>query len=393
MKKLLCLTAATLLWSGVATAAEIAVTVNDVPISTFDIEARARLMSLQHPEELTNKRKSQLIKMAMAALVDDQIKIQEAKKQGLSVTDTDITKAIAHLETQNNMPRGQMTKMLQKNDIPLTVLTNQIQADLLWLQVVSAQQEDVSAVSPFEIDEKENKMRAKLREEAFFVAEVVVPTKESADEVVHAIKSGGHFEAIAKERSIADSKKTGGLVGWVKKGHYPPAVDKVLSDMQPGDLSAPIKTKDGYIIIAMEDKRNPITTDFVTIWDLAQMGIASDKTVKLMPQIVVLNSCDAFMKLAEENGLPDSVKRGNVAPDQLPRELRDVLKKQKMQTVVGPIRAQEGDVFFMKCGTSTERILPTRDEIKSQIEVEKMEGLSEQLLENAKRFAVIEYKD
>ncbi len=384
---------AALLWGSMACAAEIAVTVNDVPISTFDIETRARLISLQQPEVLTNKRKSQLIKMAMDALVDDQLKIQTAQKQGFTVSDSDVTKAIAHLEMQNKMPRGQMTRLLQQNKIPVTVLTNQIQADLLWLQVVSAEQADISEVSSFEIDARENKMRDKLREESFFVAEVVVPTKESADEVVQAIKAGGNFEAIARERSTAASKAKGGLVGWVKKGHYPAAVESVLKDMQPGDLSAPIKTKDGYVIVVLEDKRNPITTDFVAVWELAQMGIAADKTVELMPQIVALNDCDTFVALGDAHGLPDSVKRGSVAPDQLPRELRTVLEKQKTKTVVGPVRAQEGDVFFMKCGVSTERILPTRQEIKSQIEVEKMEDLSDRLLENAKRFAVIEYKN
>ena len=46
----------------------------------------------------------------------------------------------------------------------------------------------------------------------------------------------------------------------------------------------------------------------------------------------------------------------------------------------------------MKCAMTQKKILPEDDDIKMQIETEKMEALSDKILRNAKRFAVIERK-
>ena len=79
-----------------------------------------------------------------------------------------------------------------------------------------------------------------------------------------------------------------------------------------------------------------------------------------------------------------------VSPEQLPRELKNILQDAPNKKVIGPIQTPDADLFFMKCQTIQKKVIPSDDELKMQLEAQAMEELSEKLLRNAKRFAVIE---
>ena len=103
-----------LLFGYTAQAGQIVATVNDEPISSFDVEARAKLIAVQRAEYLNNKRKAQYIKEALDLIIDEKVKNIEAKKYGFTVSDADVAQAIAHLEKQNNLKPGEMKTMLPK---------------------------------------------------------------------------------------------------------------------------------------------------------------------------------------------------------------------------------------------------------------------------------------
>ena len=117
-------------------AGQIVATVNDQPISTFDAEARAKLISIQNSSPITKDKKVAYVKEALDSLINDKIKISAAQRQGFSVSKQEIKDAISHLEKQNGLKPNEMAKMLAKNQIPLRILEEQIQADLMWLQVI-----------------------------------------------------------------------------------------------------------------------------------------------------------------------------------------------------------------------------------------------------------------
>ena len=373
-------------------AGEIVATVNDEPISKYDVEARAKLIAVQKSEYLTNKRKAQYVGEALDALIDEKVKIDMAKKRGFSVSQSEIDGAIAHLEKQNGLKSGEMVKMLAKNGVPVEILKNQIQADLLWIQVLQKHRSSVTDATKVEIEKKKNELRQKLREEEFFVFEILVPTKTEAEKCYNELLSGTPFDIVTKKYSTSDTKENGGEVGWVKTDYYGKEISAVLRQMNMGDLSVPLKTKKGYLLLLLQDKKTPILSDNITIWELAQMAIPTKEAIHYEKQLSHLSDCKSFKDFAKKYAIPESVKSGMMSPEQLPTELKDVLSKEKVKTVIGPVRTPEADLFFMKCGITQKKILPEDEEIKMQIETEKMEMLSDKILRSAKRFAVIERK-
>ena len=101
---------------------------------------------------------------------------------------------------------------------------------------------------------------------------------------------------------------------------------------------------------------------------------------------------DEVKEFAKENAIKESVKSGMISPEQLPRELKEILAEAPIKKVIGPIQTPDSDLFFMKCKITNKKVIPSDDELRMRLETEKMEQLSERLLKNAKRFSVVEMK-
>ncbi len=75
-----------------------------------------------------------------------------------------------------------------------------------------------------------------------------------AQSIEKQLKEGKTFEALAKADSDdLGSKAQGGDLGWLEKGITDPAFESALFGMKKGEISAPIKSEEGYHIIDLRD--------------------------------------------------------------------------------------------------------------------------------------------
>lgn len=365
--------------------------VGDIPISDYDVQQRVKLMKLQSPSSAQGKTQQHLTEQALENLIDEQIKGQTAKKQGLSVSQEDINSAITHLEQQNNLPSGEMVKSIKNAGIQLSAFYQQIQSDLLWLQYINTQKHLLPSISKQDVKTKKSQLAKQLEHPSYLLAEIVVPTKQLADQIFTQVQQGMSFAELVKQHSTAPSKQSDGVVGWVPLDYYSSDIAEILSRMVPSEMTKPIQRTDGWIIVLMLDKQEGAKNGKITIWDMAQMTIPNAQTVALMPKIMQIKNCDEFKQFAQQHATPNSFKQGMVHPASMPPELKQTIE-QRQDYVAGPIQTPTGNLFFMTCAKQQKSLLPTDAEIKSAIEMERLDDLSQKLLHQAKRYAVIEYK-
>ena len=80
--------------------------------------------------------------------------------------------------------------------------------------------------------------------------------KKQADDVAAKAKAGGDFAALAKQFSQDDSNNTkGGDLDFFGRGQMVPEFDKVVFEMQPGQISDAFKTPFGYHVVKLTEKR------------------------------------------------------------------------------------------------------------------------------------------
>lgn len=77
-----------------------------------------------------------------------------------------------------------------------------------------------------------------------------------AEDIEKQLKAGKDFATLAKADSDdVGSKAQGGDLGWLEKGVTDPAFENALFALKKGDVSAPVKSEDGYHIIWLRDLR------------------------------------------------------------------------------------------------------------------------------------------
>ncbi len=80
--------------------------------------------------------------------------------------------------------------------------------------------------------------------------------RQKAQDALKEIKGGAKFEDVAKKYSDDPSGKTGGSIGWVKKGGFPVAdVDKAAFSLPKGGTSDVINAGYAFVILHIDDRQ------------------------------------------------------------------------------------------------------------------------------------------
>lgn len=90
------------------------------------------------------------------------------------------------------------------------------------------------------------------------IQKIVNATKEQASRTIELYKSGHDFAQLAKERSLdTATANDGGDLGWVEDTDpfVPAEIMKAAKSLKAGDVSAPIETADGYVVVRVKDRK------------------------------------------------------------------------------------------------------------------------------------------
>ena len=96
-----------------------------------------------------------------------------------------------------------------------------------------------------------------LRPEIMRVSHILVPTREEALGIADELEGGIAFSELARARSIDPTAQRGGDIGYFPKGQLMPEFENACATLKVGEISGPVKTKLGYHIIKLTDRKEP----------------------------------------------------------------------------------------------------------------------------------------
>ena len=102
----------------------IAVLVNEVPITNYDISQRQKLMALGGAK--TSK------KIATDELIDETLELYEARKRGIKANDDRVDSAFAGIAQQMKLTPKQLTQALGSRGVDVSTLKQRLRAQLTW---------------------------------------------------------------------------------------------------------------------------------------------------------------------------------------------------------------------------------------------------------------------
>jgi peptidyl-prolyl cis-trans isomerase SurA len=114
------------LFSVPAAASEIKYVVNDIPITSYDIERRAAFIRLQHGKG-----------SASDQMIDQTLRVAEANRLHIRISDQQVDEAYARFAKNNKMPSEQLDEILSKSGVTKEHFKEFIRAQMSWSQVLA----------------------------------------------------------------------------------------------------------------------------------------------------------------------------------------------------------------------------------------------------------------
>lgn len=115
---------------------------------------------------------------------------------------------------------------------------------------------------------------------------ILVPTEDQAKAIFEQIAHDGDFAELAKKHSTdPGSKVKGGDLGYFGRGQMVPVFEKTAFSLPVGDVSLPVKSRFGWHIIKVTDKRDRKPPPFEGLKDQIKTSLMHDKAKKLVEDL------------------------------------------------------------------------------------------------------------
>ena len=112
-----------------AGAQQIVVIVNGEPITALDVDQRSKLSQLSTHKVPPRQE-------VLDELINERLKLREAKKFGLDVSVSEVDTAYASMASRMRFTADQLTQQLAKSGVNVSTLKARIKADIAWSQIV-----------------------------------------------------------------------------------------------------------------------------------------------------------------------------------------------------------------------------------------------------------------
>jgi peptidyl-prolyl cis-trans isomerase SurA len=257
---------AVMAWAVPSHAQSVAVMVNGDPITSYDIEQRTKLNFLT-----THKPSDR--QQVVNELIDEKLKIKEAKKYGVDPSASDVDQAFASMSGRMRVSPEQLTKSLESQGIRSDTLKARIRADMVWTSLVRGRYKESLQVGEKDVaaavqasgggDEKQegDSFEYKMQPIVLVVPRgsapaVVEGRQKEAEALRNRVQTCADANALFKSMPNAAIRDT-----VVKTSADIPQVLREVLDKTPiGHLTAPEITKQGVEMVAL-CARQPTTID------------------------------------------------------------------------------------------------------------------------------------
>jgi peptidyl-prolyl cis-trans isomerase SurA len=243
----------------------VVVMVNGEPLTDFDVEQRSKLDFLS-----THKQPAR--QDVINELIDEKLKIKEAKKYGVDPTGSDIDESYGQMAGRMRINQDQLTKSLESQGIRPDTLKARIRADMVWTALVRGRYKERLQVGEREVNrqikaeggddtQKADAFEYKMQPIVLIVPKGAPPASfESRQKEAETLRA--RLQTCDEANSFFKSMPNAAIREAVVKtsADIPPVLRKVLDDTPIGHLTPPEVTKQGVEMVVLCD-RKPTTVD------------------------------------------------------------------------------------------------------------------------------------
>jgi peptidyl-prolyl cis-trans isomerase SurA len=363
--------------------------VNDQVITEYEVIQRALFLQvLRAPGDPMEE--------ALKALTDDRLRMAEAKRLGIKVTEEQVTAGMEEFAGRANLSAEQLIAELQKVGIAPQTFSDFVVSGLLWREVIRARFAGQVSVSEADID-KALQAIARPRALQVLASELVIPAgpgqEESAmalaNRLSQSIGSEAEFAAAARANSAAPTAGRGGRLDWLPLSNLPPQIAGQILALGEGQVSKPIAVPGAIVLFLLRDVAEDKSAEPLSVSVEYARYVVADDPAAVAEVVANTDRCMDLYGLAA--GQPEGVLQIETRPmSEIPQDIGLELAKLDPGEISTSRTSAGSRVILMLCSRNVQADTPpTREQMREQVQNQKLDGLAQGYLAELKAAAFI----
>ncbi|MFN3663148.1 peptidylprolyl isomerase [Yoonia sp.] len=373
-----------------------AITVNERVITQYELTQRIRLLeAFRSPGNLNQVARDQLI--------EDRLKQQEIDRVGLTIPQEALDAALDEFAGRAEMSLPQFERMLAQSGVDAVTLRDFVTIGVSWREYVRARFNREVTVTDADVARALGQQGSARTEVEVLLSEIIIAAPpemaERAGQAANQIsqmRSFSDFEAAARQVSALPSRESGGRLDWLPISNYPPQLQQVILDLQPGQVTAPIMIPNGIALFQMRGTREAVRPALPpSSLEYAAYYIAGGRTeagLRIARDVANnVDTCDDLYGIARDQPR-EVLDRVELPPAQIPDDIALELARLDPNEVSTILTRNNGQtlVFLMLCQRNRGAAADADPEVvRNQIRGQRLATLSAALLEDLRAQAVI----
>jgi peptidyl-prolyl cis-trans isomerase SurA len=255
----------------------VAATVNGEPVTLAEVEDRAGGDPVRAGAD---KARWKALRTALDQIIDEKLFEAQAAALQVDVGDAQVDSAVEDIKRRNHFDDAQLKEAIAQQGMTLEAFRKMVKRNLEAFEILRSKVSsrvritDEDLKTYYQNHAKEYVADDEVRVRHIFLA---LPKGASAAEqariqatgerVLQRIKAGEDFGKIAKEVSQGPSAKEGGELGFLKRGTVQPELERAAFALSAGEISGLIRTKPGFQILQVEERRGGAQRPFGEVKD------------------------------------------------------------------------------------------------------------------------------
>ena len=247
----------------------IAAVVNEGVVLQTELDSQVMMIARQLREQGTSlPSRSVLEEQVMETLIVQQIQLQRAAQRGISISDERLNAALRQVAERNGLSLSQLPAAMASEGVDYGRYREEMRKEMI---IDSLRQ--IEVFSGIAVSEREI-ARYLDREEAsasdlvdYDISHILVAVDQDAqgttlddaelrvNQIHERLLNGEDFAEVAVAYSDGQRALDGGKLGWRKGAQLPQFLEEIVVNLEPGEISYPVRSPSGFHIVRINDVR------------------------------------------------------------------------------------------------------------------------------------------
>ena len=208
-----------------------------------------------------------LERQMLERLILDKVQLQLARESGIRVDDLEVDRAVERIAMSNKLTLAEFRRALEADGVAFEPWRSEIRNQMIMTRLREREVENRVQVSESEVDVFLEQTKGRPDNAEYNIAHILVrvpegasperirQARERAEQALGEIKGGVPFGRVAASYSDAPDALQGGAIGWRTHDRLPELFSGVLTRMQPGQVSDPLRSPAGFHILQLVERR------------------------------------------------------------------------------------------------------------------------------------------